>query len=97
MLKDIKLMIDFIKEASSIICEKEVFFYDFNEDKWYSREHSGYVEFEEVIDWLKDNIYPMISEPLEFVSSDCLKCIKYEDGTCNGELTVCSDYENKLD
>lgn len=61
-MKDIKLMIDFIKEMSCLICGKEVFFYDFDDNKWYSREHSRNVEFEEIIQWLRDNVYPYFYE-----------------------------------
>ena len=61
-MKDIKLMIDFIKEISSLIYGKDVFFYDFENNQWYSRDHSGEVEFEEILNWLKERIYPYILE-----------------------------------
>lgn len=58
MLKDIKEMIDYVKELSCLICEKEVFFYDFDSDTWYSRVHCRNVEFPEIISWLRENINP---------------------------------------
>lgn len=91
MLKDIKQMIDFVKETSSILYGKEVFFYDFKEDKWYSRDHSGYVEFEEVIEWLKNRIYPYIIEKV--ICEECMDCKYYFNRVCDGEYYACSDYE----
>ena len=64
-MKDIKLMIDFIKELSCLIYGKEVFFYDFDSNKWYSRDHCRYVSFEEIIDWLKKETYPYIYKDYE--------------------------------
>lgn len=93
MLKDIKLMIDFVREISCSICEKEIFFYDFETDTWYSREHCRNVEFEEIIEWLKDNIYPIINEPVESISEDCFDCIKYREEVCDGENEKCASYE----
>lgn len=61
-MKDIKLMIDFVKELSCLIYGKEVFFYSFDDNKWYSRDHCRYVDFEEVITWLKDRVYPEFDE-----------------------------------
>ena len=59
---DIKLMIDFIKELSCLIYGKEVFFYDFDKNSWYSREHCKEVSLEEIIDWLKKEVYPYFYE-----------------------------------
>lgn len=61
-MKDIKLMINFIKELSCLLYGKEVFFYDFDDNKWYSRHHCRYVEMEEIIDWLNDRIYLCVKE-----------------------------------
>lgn len=93
MLKDIKLMIEFVKELSSIEYGKEVFFYDYKEDKWYSRDHSRYVEFEEIIEWLKDRIYPSISEEVIHISSECIECKRYIDDECYGDIHSCLDLE----
>lgn len=60
--KEVETLIDFVKEISCLIYGKEVFFYDENDDMWYSREHNGYIEFKDVITWLKDRIYPLIQE-----------------------------------
>lgn len=76
-MKDIKLMMNFIKQTASILYGKDVFFYDDNEDKWYSREHSGCVEFETIIQWLEDRVFPLISEPDEII--DCEYCEKVND------------------
>lgn len=90
MLKDIKLMMDFVKETSSIIYGKEVFFYEYKTDKWYSRDHSRSVEFSEIIEWLKDRIYPYIIESDDVdenldVHEECLDCYYYENGECDGD------------
>ena len=93
MLKDIKLMIDFVKETSSILYGKEVFFYDFEEDKWYSRDNSGCVEFEEIIAWLKNRIYPYIIEKDESICDYCFDCRAYIAGDCDGEDDKCLAWE----
>lgn len=61
-MKDIKLMINFIEELSSVVCEKEVFFYDFDDNVWYSREHADDVSLEDIIEWLRDTVYPYLHE-----------------------------------
>lgn len=61
-MKDIKLMINFIEELSSVVCGKEVFFYDFDDNVWYSREHADDVSLEDIIEWLRDTIYPYLYE-----------------------------------
>lgn len=61
-MKDIKLMINFIEELSSVVCEKEVFFYDFDDNVWYSREHADDVSLEDIIEWLRDTVYPYLYE-----------------------------------
>lgn len=61
-MKDIKLMINFIEELSSVVCEKEVFFYDFDANVWYSREHADDVSLEDIIEWLRDTVYPYLHE-----------------------------------
>ena len=62
MKKDIEQMIDYIKEISSLVYGKEVFFYNKDNNTWYSRDHCRDVEFEEVIDWLRENINPYFIE-----------------------------------
>ena len=59
---EISKMIDYIKEVSSLIYGKEVFFYEKDENRWYSRDHCRYVEFEEIIDWLREYINPHFIE-----------------------------------
>lgn len=61
-MKDMKLMMTFIKELSCLIYGKEVFFYDFEENIWYSRYHSRNVTLEEIIEWLKIEVYPYFYE-----------------------------------
>lgn len=61
-MKDIKLMINFIEELSSIVCGKEVFFYDFDDNIWHSREHADDVSLEDIIIWLRDTVYPYLYE-----------------------------------
>lgn len=61
-MKDIKLMIDFVKELSCLIYGKEVFYYNFDNNVWYSRDHCRNVEFEEIIEWLKGAVYPCFYE-----------------------------------
>lgn len=61
-MKDIKLMINFIEELSSVVCGKEVFFYDFGDNVWYSREHADDVSLEDIIEWLRDTVYPYLHE-----------------------------------
>lgn len=82
MLKDIKLAIDFVNELSSNIYGKEVFFYDFDDDTWYSRDHCRNVTFEEITEWLKERIYPCFYD-------DCCEdetyIIKYKSENTNGE------------
>ena len=56
MQKDMEKMIDYIKELSSLIYGKEVFFYEEDSNTWYSRDHCRYIELEELIDWLRENI-----------------------------------------
>ena len=41
---------------------KEVFFYDCDEDIWYSRFDGEYVEFESVLECLKNDIFSYFSE-----------------------------------
>lgn len=94
MLKDIKLMIEFIKNISTTIYGKEVFFYDYEENRWYSREHCRYVEFEEILKWLEEQIYPAISEPVEYICSECCECRRYINDLCSGEISTCADYES---
>ena len=55
-------MIDYIKELSSLIDGKEVFFYNEDDNTWHSRDHCRYVEFEEVLDWLREHINPHFIE-----------------------------------
>ena len=61
-MKDIKLMINFIEELSSVVYGKEVFFYDFDDNVWYSREHADDVSLEDIIEWLRDTVYPYLYE-----------------------------------
>lgn len=61
-MDDVELMIDFVKELSCLIYGKEVFFYDFDKNEWYSREHCRIVTFAEIIDWLKNEVYPHFYE-----------------------------------
>lgn len=58
-VRDVKMTIDFIIELSCLIYGKQVFFYDFDTDIWYSRDHCRDVTYEEVLDWLKEYVYPM--------------------------------------
>lgn len=62
MLKDVKLMVDFITELATKEYGKEVFFYNYDDDKWYSRDHCREVEVEEILDWLKSRVYPFYNE-----------------------------------
>lgn len=75
MLKDIKEMIDYVKELSCLICEKEVFFYDFDTDAWYSREHCRNVEFSEIIEWLRETVNPCFYND----ERDCTYIVKYRN------------------
>lgn len=61
-MKDIKLMINFIENLSCVIYGKRVFYYDFDDNTWYSRDHCRNIDFEEVISWLEDNVYPYFDE-----------------------------------
>ena len=65
MLKDVKLMIDFITELATKEYGKEVFFYNYDDDTWYSRDHCREVEVEEILDWLKERVYPFYYESEE--------------------------------
>lgn len=56
MLKDAKLITDFIKNISVYLYDKEMFFYDTDIDKWYSRIHCKYLTFDEVLTLLEDEI-----------------------------------------
>ena len=60
--KEVETIIEFINEVSCLIYGKQVFFYDKNNNMWYSREHNGYIELRDVIMRLKDGIYPLIQE-----------------------------------
>ena len=62
MKKDIELISDFIKETSSIIYDKEVFFYDEDLNKWYSRIDCEYITLEEVLNYLKEDIISLIKD-----------------------------------
>lgn len=61
-MKDILSMIDFVKELSTLIYGKQVFFYDYEKGEWYSREHCRIVTLEEILEWLKDRVYPCFYE-----------------------------------
>lgn len=56
-----ELTMDFIRDISSSIYEKEIFFYDKELDKWYSRKDCDYISFEEVLDILKEDILSLIN------------------------------------
>ena len=76
MLKDIKQMIDYIKEISSLIYGKEVFFYDYDTDTWYSREHCENIEIEDIISWLRENVNSYFIDEDEY---DCKYVVKYKN------------------
>ena len=56
-MKNKESTIDFIRVASNSLYGKEMFFYDEDLDKCYSRLHCDYISFEEVLDTLKEDIY----------------------------------------
>lgn len=62
MNKDKELIIDFIKETTSAIYDKEVFFYDDELNKWYSRIDCEYIELEEVLEWLKQEVCSLMNK-----------------------------------
>ena len=95
-MKELKQMIDFIKDVSCLIYGKEVFFYDSGGDEWYSRDHCRIVSFEEILYWLKDNIYPYFSEDTETYEScrkidlnnDDNKLFKFIISVNNGDALI---------
>lgn len=62
MQKKLEATREFIRETSCKIYGKEVFFYDYEEDIWYSRLDGEYVEFEYVLKRLKSDILSYLSE-----------------------------------
>lgn len=52
--------IDFIKEISTKIYGKEIFFYDKEKNKWYSREHCDYINTNTVLDLIRYNSYKQV-------------------------------------
>lgn len=96
-MKDIKLMMNFIKQTASILYGKNVFFYDDDKDKWYSRDHSGYVELETIIQWLEDRVFPLIREPDEIIDCDlcdnnCMYGLELEGNTLVVQTSEFDDY-----
>ena len=61
MLKDKDVMIDFIRNLSSTIYGKEIFFYDKEIDMWYSRLSCGYIKTSEVISWIENEFIDIIN------------------------------------
>ena len=56
MLKDEGIVIDFIRNISATLYDKEIFFYDKEVDMWYSRLDCNYIKTSEVISWLENEI-----------------------------------------
>lgn len=55
-MKEMLMTIEFIKSISRRIYGKDIFFYDFDEMKWYSRLDCCYVTYEHILEWLEENI-----------------------------------------
>lgn len=62
MQKNITATVDFIREVSTKIYGKEMFFYDLEKDVWYSRFDSEYINLESVFDRLKSDIFSYLSK-----------------------------------
>lgn len=55
-MKEMLMTIEFIKTISCRLYGKEIFFYDYDDMEWYSRIHGRNVSYEEVLEWLEENI-----------------------------------------
>lgn len=62
MQNEKELIIDFIRETSNYLYDKEVFFYDDDLNKWYSRKDCKYITLEEVLEQLKESIVSLVKD-----------------------------------
>ena len=56
-MKNKESTIDFVRVASNSLYGKEIFFYDEELNKWYSRVDCDYISLEEVFDYIKKDIF----------------------------------------
>ena len=55
-MKEMLMTIEFIETISCRLYGKGIFFYDYDDMEWYSRIHGHNVSYEEVLEWLEENI-----------------------------------------
>jgi len=80
-MQELLLYIETLKALIDTYYEKETVFYD--EGKWYSREHCRNITPEELTDWVKDILFPLI--------------IKEEQNYYEEKENLCPICNNKLD